>query len=90
MLDVQRAQQYALANLKILERENLVENSAKMGDYLLEQLQLLKLHHSVIGDVRGKGLLLGIELVSDRQTKTPVTEDITMKIVAMCMKKGLL
>lgn len=80
----------ALANLEILERENLVENSAKMGDYLLEQLQLLKTRHAVIGDVRGKGLLLGIELVTDRQTKTPVAEQVAMKIAAMCMKKGLI
>jgi taurine-pyruvate aminotransferase len=80
----------ALANLKILERENLVENSAKMGAYLLAELTTLKTRHEIIGDVRGKGLILGIELVSDRVKKTPVPEQIAMKVAALCMQKGLI
>jgi taurine-pyruvate aminotransferase len=80
----------ALANLAILEREDLITNSAVMGDYLLTQLQLLKIKHPIIGDVRGKGLLLGLELVSDRETKAPVVETVAIKIAALCMQKGLI
>ena len=80
----------ALANLKILEREDLVNNSAQMGDYLLKKLVTLKDKYSVIGDVRGKGLLLGIELISDSKTKKPVAEKVAIKIAGMCMKKGLI
>ncbi|WP_409438819.1 aspartate aminotransferase family protein [Psychromonas sp. GE-S-Ul-11] len=80
----------ALANLAILERENLVENCAVMGDYLLEKFHGLAEKHAIIGDVRGKGLLLGIELVSDKELKTPVAETVTVKIAGACMKKGLI
>ncbi|MFQ5886954.1 MAG: aminotransferase class III-fold pyridoxal phosphate-dependent enzyme, partial [Anaerolineae bacterium] len=58
-----------VANLEIFEREHLVENSARMGKYLLEQLNSLADEHPVIGDVRGLGLLCGIELVKNRKTK---------------------
>ncbi|MEL0629703.1 aspartate aminotransferase family protein [Psychromonas aquatilis] len=80
----------ALANLKILERENLVENTAVVGEYLLNKLKDLATKHSIIGDVRGKGLLLGIELVTDKQTKAPVDEQVAIKIAGMCMQKGLI
>ncbi len=61
----------ALANLKIFEREDLVGNSKRMGTYLYEQLQGL-FSHKIVGDVRGGlGLLAAVELVSDRESKTP-------------------
>jgi len=80
----------ALANLEILERENLVKNSAEMGGYLFVELNTLKAKHEIIGDVRGKGLILGIELVSDRQTKAPVAEQVAIKVAGLCMQKGLI
>ncbi|WP_432454858.1 MULTISPECIES: aspartate aminotransferase family protein [unclassified Agarivorans] len=80
----------ALENMRILEQEELVHNSKVMGDYLLAQLKHLQSKHGIIGDVRGKGLLLGIELVSDRDSKTPVDESVAVKIAAMCMAKGLI
>jgi len=80
----------ALANLEILERENLVKNSAEMGDYLFAELTTLKAKHEIIGDVRGKGLILGIELVSDRQSKAPVAEQVAIKVAGLCMQKGLI
>jgi adenosylmethionine-8-amino-7-oxononanoate aminotransferase len=58
----------ALANIAILQRENLVQNSATMGAYLLEQLQGLR-HHPTVGDIRGIGLLAAVELVKDRTSK---------------------
>ena len=61
----------ALKNIEIIEREDLVQNSADVGAYFLEQLWDLKEEHPIVGDVRGIGLLLGIELVSDHETKDP-------------------
>jgi adenosylmethionine-8-amino-7-oxononanoate aminotransferase len=58
----------ALANLAILQRERLVENAATMGTYLLEQLQGLR-QHPTVGDIRGLGLIAGVELVKDQQSK---------------------
>ena len=58
-----------LKNIQIIEEEGLVENSATMGTYLLDGLQELKEKHPIIGDVRGLGLMCGMELVKDRSTK---------------------
>lgn len=60
----------ALVTIELLE-ESLIENAARMGEYLMNGLQELKEKHSIIGDVRGKGLMIGIELVKDRITKEP-------------------
>ena len=76
----------AMANMDILEEEKLLENTTAMGDYLVEQLQGLMSKHDIIGDVRGKGLFVGAELVVDRETKEPVHESITQAIVAECFK----
>ena len=64
----------ALKNIEIIEREELVGNSASMGAYFLERLQELQERHPSIGDVRGIGLLLGMELVSDRESKAKFDE----------------
>ncbi len=61
----------ALRNIEIMEAERLVDRSAEMGAYLLDGLRGL-MRHKIVGDVRGKGLLLGVELVKDRTTKEPV------------------
>jgi taurine-pyruvate aminotransferase len=60
-----------------------------MGEYMLDQLRALKDKHAVIGDVRGKGLFLGAELVSDRQTKDPAPEKMVQAVVADCMANGV-
>ena len=59
------------AVLEVIDREKLQENSLKLGGYILAGLEKLKAKYPVIGDVRGKGLMLGIELVRDRTTKEP-------------------
>ena len=59
----------ALRNIQILEDEGLVENSDRVGAYFLEQLRSLQDDHPIIGDVRGIGLLLGVEFVEDRDTR---------------------
>ena len=75
----------ALENMRILEDEKLIENSAAMGDYLFGRLEALQEKHAVIGQVRGKGLFAGIELVKDRQTKEPVEEAFAQQVVANCL-----
>ena len=61
----------ALRNIRIIEEEGLVENSAGVGAYFLDRLHLLREEHSIIGHTRGLGLMLAIELVADRETKAP-------------------
>ncbi|BES73206.1 aminotransferase class III-fold pyridoxal phosphate-dependent enzyme [Marinobacter nanhaiticus D15-8W] len=84
------SQAAALANLNIIEREGLVKNSARQGERLLAGFRELADRYALIGDVRGKGLFLGIELVTDRQSKQPVDERISMAIAAKCKEHGLL
>ncbi len=75
----------ALENMCILEDEKLLENTTAMGEYILEQFADLKARHPMIGDVRGKGLFCGIELVADRDTREPVPESVVQSIVADCV-----
>ncbi len=79
----------ALENMAIIEEENLLENTTQMGHYMLDQLALLQDKHEVIGQVRGKGLFLGAELVADRATKDPVEEKKAQAVVADCMAQGV-
>ena len=80
----------ALENIRIIEQENLLQNVNDMGVYLMERLHELKDKHEVIGDVRGKGLFVGMELVKDRQTKEPVDESVSMRVAADCAAQGVL
>ncbi len=64
----------ALENMAIIEEEGLLENTTNMGARMVDNLLALQEKHRVIGDVRGKGLFCGAELVSDRQTKEAVDE----------------
>ena len=63
----------ALATIEIYEKENLIENAAKMGQYVEEKIESMKPSHPSIGDFRNTGLLGCIELVKNRETKEPVT-----------------
>jgi taurine-pyruvate aminotransferase len=79
----------ALENIRIIEAENLCENSRVMGEYMLERLKELEGFEKV-GEVRGKGLFAGIELVEDKKTKIPVSEAYIGKIVADAKSQGVL
>jgi taurine-pyruvate aminotransferase len=79
----------ALRNIEIMEEEKLTERSATMGTYLLDGLRTLT-RHKIVGDVRGKGLLLGVELVKDRATKEPVGPGQITSIVDFCRENGLI
>jgi alanine-glyoxylate transaminase/(R)-3-amino-2-methylpropionate-pyruvate transaminase len=63
------------AVLEVIERENLQANCLELGRHLLTGFERLKSRHKIIGDVRGKGLMLGIEFVKDRTTKQPGREE---------------
>ena len=80
----------AIENMRIIEEENLLQNVVDVGQYALDKLGELKDKHQIIGDVRGKGLFLGIELVKDRHTKEPVEESVLVKIAADCMQQGVI
>jgi L-2,4-diaminobutyrate transaminase len=60
-----------LANLDIMEREGLIENAAKVGPYLLNQLRETVGDHPYIGDLRGEGLVMAAEFIADRETRRP-------------------
>ncbi|MBN7786825.1 aminotransferase class III-fold pyridoxal phosphate-dependent enzyme [Ponticoccus gilvus] len=80
----------AIENMAIIEEEGLLENTVAMGDYMLDQLHALADRHAVIGDVRGKGLFLGTELVEDRETRKPVAEAQAQAVTADCMAQGVI
>ena len=78
----------AIATLEVIEREGLVENAALVGAHALARLNELKRRHPLIGDVRGRGLLLGIDLVTDRDRKTPAS-DAAERILYRALSAGL-
>ncbi|AOZ67933.1 aspartate aminotransferase family protein [Rhodobacter xanthinilyticus] len=80
----------ALENMRIIEDENLLENTLAMGERLMGNLLALQEKHAVIGDVRGKGLFQGAELVTDRKTKEPVAEKLCQQVVAEASKRGVI
>ncbi|MCF1710875.1 aminotransferase class III-fold pyridoxal phosphate-dependent enzyme [Tabrizicola sp. J26] len=80
----------ALENMRIIEDEGLLDNTTKMGERMLNNLRGLMEKHRVIGDVRGKGLFLGAELVADRKTKEPADEKMVAAVVADCLANGVI
>ncbi|MEC8728526.1 MAG: aspartate aminotransferase family protein [Candidatus Puniceispirillales bacterium] len=79
----------AIENMRIIEDEGLLDNTIAMGAHMVENLNALAEKHAVIGDVRGKGLFCGAELVADRQTKKPAPEKLVQAVVADCMQQGV-
>lgn len=78
-----------LAVLEVIEREHLVENAAAVGEYVLQSLKRLQSRHGIIGDVRGRGLFFGIDLVTSRESRTPATAE-TKRIVNRMRERGIL
>ena len=64
----------ALASLEVIEEEDLLENVRRVGKFFMKRLEAIKAAHPIVGDVKGKGFLLGIELVKDKATKEPFDE----------------
>ncbi|MFA6029931.1 MAG: aspartate aminotransferase family protein [Elusimicrobiota bacterium] len=78
------------ASLKILEDERLVENSRKVGAAMLSRLKKTMDRFPFIGDVRGRGLMLGVEFVEDRKTRKPLRKEACRAIFDECLKRGLI
>ena len=80
----------ALEVLKIIKREKLLENVNEVGEHLKNKLLELQEKHEMIGEVRGKGLFCGVELVKDRATKEPVDETVAASVAAHCFKNKVM
>jgi 4-aminobutyrate aminotransferase-like enzyme len=78
----------ALASTQVIEEENLNERATHLGEIALKRMRQMKQEHPIIGDVRAKGCLMGIELVKDRTTKEPLDKAGTM-VYQKAFAKGL-
>ena len=78
----------ALATLDVLERE-AVRNSADVGAYMMQRLSTWVSKHAMVGDVRGRGLMIGVEINKDKQSKQPVP-DVRDRIVELAFERGVL
>ncbi|GFH18303.1 uncharacterized protein HaLaN_15078 [Haematococcus lacustris] len=81
------------AVLRVIDNEQLQANCARVGQHLVARLQQLAQKHSIIGDVRGQGLMLGVEFVKDKATKEPASKEVVevmerMKDMGVLMGKG--
>ncbi len=77
-----------LAVLRTIVKDDLASRADEVGEYLMAGLQSLQQRHQTIGDVRGRGLLLGVEIVSDRETKSP-DKDLINRLTQRCFDMGL-
>jgi 4-aminobutyrate aminotransferase-like enzyme len=80
----------ALASVRIIRDEDLCRNSATVGAAMLSRLQGLKERFPFVGDVRGEGLFLALEMVRDRQTREPVCLPVMREVYSDCVRRGLL
>lgn len=79
----------ALKNIEIIENEELIDRSKQLGEQLSSEMAEL-IEHPHVGDIRSKGLLMGIELVEDKITKEPAKEEMLNSVINHCKDKGLL
>jgi 4-aminobutyrate aminotransferase len=78
----------ALATMNIIEREGM-SNAARVGEFMLERLRGWKETHSLVGDVRGRGLMIGIELVKDKASREPATA-LRNRVETLAFERGLM
>jgi 4-aminobutyrate aminotransferase/(S)-3-amino-2-methylpropionate transaminase len=79
----------ALAVIKLLQEEKLPEHAAELGEYFFKELKELESEHQLIGHIDAMGFMIGIELVKDRKTKEPASEE-TMRVIKEAIKRGLI
>ena len=79
-----------LGAVEVILEENLVENSARVGALMLDALKRLQEKYRFIGDVRGRGLMIGVEMVADRKTKEPLDKTITRALFHEALERGLI
>jgi 4-aminobutyrate aminotransferase-like enzyme len=80
----------ALASVRTIREEQLWKNAAAVGDFMLSNLRAMQERYEFIGDVRGVGLLIGIEVVRDRKTREPVSSAVMRDVYLECLRRGLL
>jgi len=78
-----------LSALEIILKEDLIKNADRVGRIMLAGLEAMKDKHRCVGEVRGKGLMLGMELVRDRKTKEPISKEFTRTLYQECLRRGL-
>jgi len=78
----------ALAVIDAIKEEKLLENAAKQGAYIMKRLEELKARSEIVGDVRGKGLMIGLEIVEDKKSKKPAAEKVK-EIMMRSWKRGV-
>ena len=79
----------AMANVKVLTEEGLVANSAARGEQIVARMQALAEKCELVGEVRGKGLMIGVELVTDRAAKTPAADEAKL-VRKLALEAGVL
>ena len=80
----------ALKNIEIMEKENLFKRSRDLGEAVKNDLNNRLQEHKNVGDIRGKGLLIGIEMVESKETKNPLAGDKVDRIIGFCKEKGII
>jgi alanine-glyoxylate transaminase/(R)-3-amino-2-methylpropionate-pyruvate transaminase len=83
------AMTYGLATLEVIDSEGIQENALRVGTHLKARLLELQERHALIGEVRGMGLMLGVELVRDRESKEPATAE-AVQVLELAKDRGLL
>jgi 4-aminobutyrate aminotransferase len=78
----------ASAVIDVMTEENLLENATKQGAYIMKRLEDLKDEQPIVGDVRGKGLMIGTEIVKDKESKKPGSDE-AKEIMTRCWKRGV-
>jgi alanine-glyoxylate transaminase/(R)-3-amino-2-methylpropionate-pyruvate transaminase len=78
-----------LATLEVIDAENIQQNALEVGGYLKDKLLELQEKHELIGEVRGLGLMLGVELVTDRKSKEPASKE-AADVMELCRDRGLI
>jgi 4-aminobutyrate aminotransferase/(S)-3-amino-2-methylpropionate transaminase len=78
-----------LASLEIILKQDLVKNAEHVGKVMLGRLEEMKEKYECVGDVRGRGLMLGMELVRDRATREPLAKTVTQALYQECLRRGL-
>jgi len=79
-----------LATLEIILKENVVKNSEQLGKKMLARLKTFEDKFGFVGEVRGRGMMIGIELVKNKKTKEPLDKKVARMIFEQCLRRGLL
>ena len=80
----------ALATIEVIESEGLVENAERVGGYILRRLREMEEEHRLMADVQGLGLMIGFEVVEDKESKKPAGDEVLRQILVGCAERGVI